>query len=100
MDTVSRGEATEKELDSLIRRRHDQRATEEAHKPSEDLWAESVRRHHVQRQQELAWAWLRWHQQMLNNHTRTTALITAHHRGEIQKYEELLGINYEGGDAA
>ena len=71
-----------------------------AEREREELWAGSVRRHHAQRQQELAWAWLRWHQRMLNNHTKTAALITAHHEGEIQKYERMLNIDYQGGDAA
>ena len=100
MDTVTRGEATEKELDSLIRRRHDQRATEEAHKPSEDLWAESVRRHHARREQELAWAWLRFHARQLRNHETTSALITARHRQQMARYEQMLGIHYSEGDDA
>jgi hypothetical protein len=97
---IARGEATEKELDSLIRRRHDQRTSEEQQR-AEDGWAESVRWHNAQRQKALSWEWLRYHQRKLNNRRRTFALLDAHDRAEIARYERILGINYaEGGDLA
>jgi hypothetical protein len=34
---VSRGESVEHELNRLIEKRHDQRKTEEGHRPSEEL---------------------------------------------------------------
>ena len=74
-----------------------------AEREREELYMTSVRRHHARRQEELCWAWLRWHERMLSNHTKTAALIAAHHRGEIQKYEQLLGTTYpepNGKDAA
>ena len=100
MDSVARSEATEKELDSLIRRRDTQRRETEGHRPSEELWAESVRRHHAQRQEALAWEWLRYHVARQRAHRKTFALLDAHHESEIQKYERLLNIDYQGGDAA
>ena len=42
---ISRAETVERELDGLIRRRHDQRAAENRHRPSEELYEESCRRH-------------------------------------------------------
>ena len=100
VDTVSRGEMVESELDGLIRRRHDHRAAENGHRPSEELYMESVRRHHAQRQEALAWEWLRYHVARQRAHRKTFALLDAHHESEIQKYERLLNIDYQGGDAA
>ena len=97
---LAKGEATEKELDGLIRRRHDDRVAENGHRPSEDLWAESVRRHHARQQQELAWEWLRYHVARQRAHRHTFALLDAHHSAEIEKYERMLNIDYQGGDAA
>ena len=99
MDTVSRSEQVESDLDRLITKRHAERVSEEQAR-IEDGWAESVRRHHAQRQEELAWEWLRFHQRQLNNRKRTFTLLDAHDRAEIARYERILGINYEGGDAA
>lgn len=42
---IARGEATEKELDALITRRHDQRVAEEGERPAEELWKEGERRY-------------------------------------------------------
>ena len=64
-----------------------------AEREREELYMESVRRHHARQQQELAWAWLRWHQRMLSNHARTASLIAAHHRSEIERYEQMLGLD-------
>jgi hypothetical protein len=54
---VSRGESVERELDRLIEKRHDQRATEEGHRPSEELWQASVERYNAERERELRAAW-------------------------------------------
>ena len=93
MDSVARSEATEKELDSLIRRRGTQRRETEGHRPSEELWAESVRRHHAQHQEALAWQWLEYHQRRQWAHRQTFALLDAHHEAEIQRYERMLGLS-------
>lgn len=37
MDTVERGEVTEKELDAMIRRRHDKRTAEEGERQAENV---------------------------------------------------------------
>ena len=74
-----------------------------ADREREDLYMESVRRHHAQRQQELAWAWLRHHERQLSNQRTTFALLERHHRQEIAKYEAMLGIDApepNGKDAA
>jgi hypothetical protein len=100
VDSVTRGEMVEADLDRLITRRHDQRVSEEQGR-IEDGWAESVRVHNARRQKALCWEWLKYHQRKLNNCRRTFALLDAHDRAEIARYERILGINYdEGGDAA
>ena len=96
---VAKVNAIEGELDSFVSRRDKQRRRDEGDRPPEEIWQESVRAYNARREQELWWAWLRWHQRMLNNHTKTSALITSHHRSEIERYERLLNIDYQGGDA-
>ncbi len=101
MDIVAKTNMVEAELDGFVNRRDKERRRTEGERPlAEALWAESERRHAASRQQALAWAWLRWHQRMLNSHIKTSNLITSHHAAEIEKYERLLNIDYEGGDAA
>ena len=67
---------------------------------AEELWTASVRRFNARREQDLAWQWLGYHERMLRSHQTTSALLCAHHRQEIARYEEMLGINHKGGDAA
>ena len=92
MDTVTRGEMVESDLDRLITKRHDQRVSEEQGRV-EDGWAECVRRHHAQRQEALAWQWLEYHQRRQRAHRQTFALLDAHHEAEIQRYERMLGLS-------
>jgi hypothetical protein len=54
---IAKGEATEKELDLLITRRHDRRVVEEGERPLQEAWMESERRHARQRQEENRQAW-------------------------------------------
>ncbi len=54
---IARGEATEKELDALIRRRHDARVLSEGERLEEDLWRESERKHVARRREENRIAW-------------------------------------------
>src|SRR5215203_814513 len=42
VDSVTKGERVDKELDAVIRRRHDKREAEEGHRPSEEAWAERL----------------------------------------------------------
>ena len=53
---ISRSEGVEHELNRLIERRHDQRTVEERHKPSEELWQESIERYNAERDRILATA--------------------------------------------
>ena len=97
---ITRGEVVESDLDRLISKRDEKRRQTEGERLEEELYMESVRRHHEKCQRELAWEWLRFHARQLRNHKLTSRLITAHHEAEIKKYEELLGIDYKGDHAA
>jgi hypothetical protein len=54
---IAKGEATEKELDAMISRRHDQRVQTEGEGARDQLWVESVRRSHKSRQANRLLAW-------------------------------------------
>ncbi len=99
MDITS-GERVEGDIDAYIAKADKRRRKQEGERPAEAPWVEPERRQAARRRQELAWAWLRHHQRQLDSHTRTAALITAHHEQEIAKYEAVLGITYEEGDSA
>ena len=58
---IARGEATEKELDGLIRRRHDTRIRDEGHRPSEEMYAESVRVYNAARERQRRAEWAAYH---------------------------------------
>jgi hypothetical protein len=69
--------------------------TEHAEQEREELWVRSVRAYNSRRRRDLLWERLRYHERLLANHTRTSARLTAHHRAEVRRYEELLGIQHE-----
>jgi hypothetical protein len=76
---VSRGEADEHELNRLIVKRHDRRAAEEGHRPSEELWQESVERYNSEREWQLRAAWFSYHQDQAARHRRTLEALIARH---------------------
>ena len=90
---VARVNAIEGELDSFVNRRDKERRRDEGERPAEAIWQESVRAYNARRDQERAWEWLRFHARQLRNHETTSALITAHHRQEIRRYEAMLGLD-------
>jgi hypothetical protein len=67
---ITRGEATEKELDNLIRRRHERRVLSEGERPEEALWAESERRYFARREEENRLAWCEHFRRMRAAHWR------------------------------
>ena len=85
---VSRAESVERELDRLIERRYNQRATEEGHRPSEELWQASVERYNSEREKKLRAAWCSYHQDQAARHRRTLeALIARHEEAAAQLME-------------
>ena len=99
MDTVSRSEQVESDLDRLITKRHDQRATEGAHKPSEDLWAESVRRHNLKLERDELIARYLYHRAHRGRIGRMASGLMAEHDAAAEHYAAKLatkhGVNVE-----
>jgi hypothetical protein len=82
---ISRSEAVEHELNRLVERRHDHRTAEERHKPSEELWQESVERYEAERQRQLRAAWCEYHQDQATRHRAVLEALIAHHEGQAEK---------------
>jgi hypothetical protein len=76
---VSHAESVERELDRLIEKRHDHRATEEGHRPSEELWQASVERYNSELETKLRAAWCSYHQDQAARHRRTLEALIARH---------------------
>jgi hypothetical protein len=93
---VSRGESVEHELKRLIEKRHDQRTTEEDHRPSEELWKASVERYNCERERQLRAAWCEHHQGQAARLRTTLEVLIARHEAEAEA-ERLAPIRGEGG---
>jgi hypothetical protein len=76
---VSRSESVEHDLNRLIERRHDRRTAEEKHKPSEELWQESVERYKAERDRQLRTEWAEYHQGQAERHRVVLKGLIAHH---------------------
>ena len=76
---ISRSEGVEHELNRLIERRHDQRTAEEWHRPSEELWRESVERYKAERDRQLRTEWAEYHQGQAERHRVVLKGLIAHH---------------------
>jgi hypothetical protein len=72
-------ERVEGGLDRLITKRHDQRAAEQGHRPSEELWQASVERYNAEREIKLRAAWCSYHQDQAARHRRTLEALIARH---------------------
>jgi len=85
---ISHGEHLEKELDLLVTRRNDQRREAEGHRPSEEMYEESCRRHAEQRREANHAAWAAYHRGQAARHRATLEALIGHHQAEAQKYRE------------
>jgi hypothetical protein len=90
---ISRSESVEHELNRLIERRHDRRTAEERHKPSEELWQESVERYNVERDRQLRTEWAEYHQGQAERHRVVLKGLIAHHEARAAK---LMDVQPEG----
>jgi hypothetical protein len=90
---IRRSEGVEHELNRLIERRHDQDATEECHKPREELWQESVERYKSKRQRQLKAAWCEYHQGQATRHRAVLEALIARHEEQARK---LLADEHRG----
>jgi hypothetical protein len=83
---ISRSESVEHELNRLIARRHNHRTAEERHKPSEELWQESVERYKAERDRQLRTEWTEYHRgQAVRLRAVLESLIRDHERN-AEKY--------------
>ena len=90
---INRSECVEHELNRLIERRHDQRAAEEKHKPSEELWQESVERYNAERDRQLRTEWTEYHQGQAERHRAVLKALIATHEAQAAK---LMDVQPEG----
>jgi hypothetical protein len=88
VDAVARGEAVEKELDLMIRRRDDKRVESEGERAAEELWAESERRHAERRREVNRLAWCRYHEDQAARMSAVLEALIGHHQAEAEKYRE------------
>ena len=89
-------EAIDTELDRLI----SQRASQDRQPDPCELepsYAESVRRFHARHRNEDLWAKLRYHEAMLESHTRTFMKFLDKHRNGVSSCEAKLGIGEDRG---
>jgi hypothetical protein len=85
---ISRSEWVEHELNRLIERRHDQRTAEERHKPSEELWQESVERYNAERDRQLRTEWAEYHRGQAARHSAVLKTLIATHEARAAKLME------------
>jgi hypothetical protein len=85
---VSRSEWVEHELNRLIERRHDQRTAEERHRPSEELWQESVERYSAERDRQLRTEWAEYHRSQAARHRAVLKALIATHEARAAKLME------------
>jgi hypothetical protein len=85
---VSRSEGVEHELNRLIERRHDRRLAEERHRPSEELWQESVERYNAERDRQLRTEWAEYHQGQAVRHRAVLKALIATHEEQAAKLME------------
>ncbi len=83
---ISRGEAMEKELDGLIRRRHDARVRDEGERREEELWRESERRHAEMRSRQNRAAWADYHAEQAARHRAVLEGLVGYHEERAQRY--------------
>jgi hypothetical protein len=86
---ISRSEAVEHELNRLIEKRHDHRTAEERHRPSEELWQESVERYNAERDRQLRTEWTEYHRGQAARHRAVLKALIATHEARVAKLIEL-----------
>jgi hypothetical protein len=82
---ITRGEATEKELDRLITRRHDARVRGEGERRAEEMWQESVKRYEEKRLQMARLEWHLHHMGQAERLRRTLEDLVAFHEAEAER---------------
>jgi hypothetical protein len=86
---IAQGEATEKELDRLITRRHDARVRSEGERRAEELWQESGRRYQEQARAAARVEWHLHHTGQAERLRRTLEDLVAFHEEQAAKLMEV-----------
>jgi hypothetical protein len=92
---IARGEATEKELDRLITRRHDARVSSEGERQAEEMWQESERKYAERRREANRQAWASFHEEQAERHRATLQALVEHHEIQAAKLCEGEGVGFE-----
>jgi hypothetical protein len=91
---IARSERAEADLDAMITRRHEARVKTDGHRPSEEMYEESVRRHNAQRNAQRRAEWAAFHRRLAEAHRRTLTDLVALHESAAQRYTENNGHNH------
>lgn len=92
-DTVAHAEAVENSLDAFIEQRDKARRKREGERDEEMAWKESVARYNERHRRQLAWAWLRHHEQQMRRLTSTYEHLIGKHRRALEACEKQLGLD-------
>jgi hypothetical protein len=87
---IARGEATEKELDRLITRRHDARVSSEGERQAEEMWQESVKHYEEKRRQMARLEWHLHHTAQAERLRRTLEALASHHEEQAAKLMDVV----------
>ena len=83
---IGSGESVEKELDHLITRRDEKRRETEGHRPSEELWAQSVRAWRDRQEAEKRADRFECHRGQADRLRRTMGELVAYHEAAAERY--------------
>lgn len=93
---IARGEATEKELDQLIVRRHEKRVVDEGERPAQEMYEESCRKYAESAREARLWEKLHFAKSMRRSHIRNFAELDAKYSRMISDLEAQLGLPEKG----
>jgi hypothetical protein len=93
---IARSERAERDLDAMIERRHEARVKADGHRPSQEMYAESVRVYNAARERERRAEWAKYHRQQAERHRATLTDLVAFHESMATKLEQ----DQTRGDAA
>jgi hypothetical protein len=86
---ISRGEATEKEIDAFISKRHRDRVATERERLAEETWAASERAYFARRDEERRLELLSYHEGQAERLSGVLGALVSHHEAEAEKYRQL-----------
>jgi hypothetical protein len=85
---IARSERAERDLDATIERRHDARVKAEGHRPSQEMYEQSVRRYNAQRNAQRRAEWAAFHRQQAERHRATLTDLISHHLDAAERLDK------------